>query len=115
MVQPKKDDLDHSPLFDNNSTNFSGYTSETEKDSSENIEVEEEFNSLRCKAIEVNGIILRDYMSSDNLNECVSALLRKEKITLKSCTTKVIRYNPTGKEKEKRKRQRKNRNQFAFL
>mmetsp|Transcript_10409 Transcript_10409/g.7771 ORF Transcript_10409/g.7771 Transcript_10409/m.7771 type:complete len:90 (-) Transcript_10409:135-404(-) len=28
---------------------------------------------------------------------------------------KVVRYNPTGKEREKRKRQRKNSNQFHLL
>jgi len=54
-------------------------------------------------------------MSSDDLNECVSALLRKEKQIFKNCLKKVIRYNPTGKEKEKRKRFRKNKNQFAQL
>lgn len=54
-------------------------------------------------------------MSSDDLNECVSALLRKDKQILKNCLKKVIRYNPSGREKEKRKRQRKNKNQFAQL
>lgn len=72
--------------------------------------------SRRCKEVEINGIILNDFMSSDNLNECVSALLRKEKLVLsKNTLKKVIRYNPTGKEKEKRKRFRKNKDQFAQL
>jgi hypothetical protein len=48
-------------------------------------------------------------MCSENLNECVAAILRKEKLVYKNLK-KVIRYNPTGKEKEKRKRLRKNRN-----
>lgn len=58
----------------------------------------------------INGILLKDYMSSNDLNECVSALLRKEKpCFLKSNIKKVIKYNPTGREKEKKKRYRKDK------
>ncbi len=55
-------------------------------------------------------------MSSADLNECVASLLRKEKPDpVTHQLRRVIRYNPTGKEKEKRRRHRKNKNQFAAL
>lgn len=104
-------DTEHSPLYDN-STYFSGYSSESERNKSDEVQEDKKniLNRKRGREIEINGIILKDFMTSDDLNECVSALLRKEKQIFKNCMKKVIRYNPSGKEKEKRKRQRKNKN-----
>jgi hypothetical protein len=95
---PDKQAMELSPLMDS-STHLSGYSSECEKDIG---------CPIRNKVVTINGIVLSDYMFSDNLNECVAALLRKEKMVIKNLK-KVIRYNPTGKEKEKKKRLRKNK------
>ena len=92
------------------STNLSGYSSDDNEDKHLSA-----MDSYRCKAVEVNGIILRDYMGSSDLNECVAMILKKEKHDQKSNPLKVIRYNPSGKEKEKRRRQRKNKKQFDLL
>jgi len=53
-------------------------------------------------------------MASDDLNECVSALLRKEKYAIKSLK-KVIRYTAPGTSKQKRRRFRKDKSQFDLL
>jgi len=37
-------------------------------------------NEERKTAVVIDGIIVDHYLFSDNLNECVDALLRKEKI-----------------------------------
>lgn len=67
------------------------------------------------KPVWVDGNLLKDYMNSDNLNTCVDNILQKVKVDLKSTNLKVIKYNPTGREKEKRRRHRKNDEQFDFL
>lgn len=58
-------------------------------------------------------MIIDKILASDNLNECVDILLRKEKTDFKNSllqnpTLRVIRHNASGKLKEKKKRQRKN-------
>jgi hypothetical protein len=63
--------------------------------------------------LEINGVVIEKILTSDNLNECVDFLLRKEKTDFKnnpnfSSTLRVIRHNLSGKSKEKKKRQRKN-------
>ncbi len=55
----------------------------------------------------MNGLLIDNFLTSDDLNECVDALLRKEKV-VKGITQKVIRHNSSGKPKDKRKRLRKN-------
>jgi hypothetical protein len=98
VQMPSKMVMQHSPLMDS-STHLSGYSSDCNNDAE---------NDLRNRSVTINGIVLRDYMTSNNLNECVTALLRKEKVVVKN-VKRVIRYNPTGKEKEKKKRLRKNK------
>ena len=58
--------------------------------------------------IVVNGVVVDKYMYSDNLNECVDFLLRKEKV-LNLNVKSIIRHNSSAKSKEKRKRMRKNK------
>jgi len=87
-----------SPLIES-STHVSGYSSDC------GLGVDYDFKN---KEVVINGILMREYMTSNDLNECVATLLRKEKLVIKNLK-KVIRYNPTGKEKEKRKRLRKNK------
>lgn len=74
---------------------------------------------LAYNTLEINGIVIDKILSSDNLNECVDFLLRKEKPEIKKdikgATLKVIRHNASGKSKEKKKRQRKNLDQHSIL
>jgi hypothetical protein len=68
----------------------------------------------------INGIVIEKILSSDNLNECVDFLLRKDKPEFKNSlisgvTLRVIRHNASGKSKEKKKRQRKNLDQHVIL
>jgi len=60
------------------------------------------------KPLVVNGVVLDNFLASDNLNDCVDALLRKEKIQSMNFKS-VIRHNSSAKSKEKRRRLRKNR------
>lgn len=53
------------------------------------------------KVIEINGIIIDKFLASDDLNECVDFLLRKEKVDMKKNGHKVIRHNSSAKAKEK--------------
>ena len=95
------------------STNLSGYSSESEIKEEE---VKQKKINVRCREVVINGIVVKDYMTSNDLNECVSDLLKKEKPAfLKNNIKRVIKYNPTGKEKEKKKRYRKDKGQFACL
>lgn len=71
---------------------------------------------IKSNKLEINGIIIDNILSSDDLNECVDYLLRKEKSENKkdlknNSTLRVIRHNASGKLKEKKKRQRKNLDQ----
>ena len=89
------------------STNLSGYSSESEIKEEE---VKQKKTNVRCREVVINGIVVKDYMTSNDLNECVSDLLKKEKPAfLKNNIKRVIKYNPTGKEKEKKKRYRKDK------
>jgi hypothetical protein len=54
-------------------------------------------------------------LSSENLNEQVDFLLRKEKLDAKQCLGRVIRHNASGKAKEKKRRHRKNLDQHQVL
>jgi len=53
-------------------------------------------------------------MYSDNLNECVDFLLRKQKIQNLNIKA-IIRHNSSAKSKEKRRRMRKNKDQHLIL
>ena len=70
-------------------------------------------NHNKSNTLEINGIIIDKILSSDDLNECVDYILRKEKSENKKdikgiSTLRVIRHNASGKLKEKKRRQRKN-------
>ena len=69
----------------------------------------EQDDKVKNKAFICDGIVLDNYLASDNLNECVDALLRKEKISLGYDIKSIIRHNSNGKGKEKKKRLRKNK------
>lgn len=92
----------------------SGFSTDLEKDldstdySQEQSRKEPTEKQKKRKPIEINGILIENFLSSDNLNEQVDFLLRKEKIDLKNNINKVIRHNASGKAKEKKRRQRKN-------
>jgi hypothetical protein len=65
-------------------------------------------------------VVIDKILASDNLNECVDLLLRKEKADYKNSlalnpSLRVIRHNASGKLKEKKKRQRKNLDQHHLL
>jgi hypothetical protein len=60
------------------------------------------------KALNINGILVDNFLASDNLNECVDFLLRKHKLNPNHTFNKIIRHNASGKSKEKRRRYRKN-------
>lgn len=59
--------------------------------------------------------MIENYLASDNLNECVDALLRKEKTYAGQDVKSVIRHNSNAKGKEKRNRLRKNKDQSLIL
>ena len=71
--------------------------------------------SKKKKHLEINGMIIDDYLASDNLNECVDFLLRKDKGENRKNINKIIRHNSSAKSKEKKKRQRKNLDQHEIL
>jgi hypothetical protein len=121
VIFPSKSLLQTSPLneINNGGNSPSGFTSDGDKDmdstdySQEKGNDEEEMTSRtektkKRKFLEVNGIIIDDFLASDNLNECVDFLLRKDKGELRKNVNKVIRHNSSAKSKEKKKRQRKN-------
>lgn len=94
----------------------SGFNSDADKDmdstdySHEKKEDEEltTEKTKKSKALEINGIIIDNFLASDNLNECVDFLLRKDKGENRKNINKVIRHNSSAKSKEKKKRMRKN-------
>ena len=53
-------------------------------------------------------------MASENLNECVDSLLRKEK-TSNVNIKNIIRHNASSKHKDKKRRLRKNKEQHEIL
>ena len=59
--------------------------------------------------------MIDDFLASDDLNECVDFLLRKEKMEFKQAINKIIRHNSSSKHKDKQKRQRKNIDQHLLL
>ncbi len=67
------------------------------------------------KTLTINGIQIDNYLASDDLNECVDFLLRKQKIVPNQSITRIIRHNASGKSKDKRHRQRKNVDQHHIL
>ena len=127
---PSKNRLQTSPLNDqsNGGVSPSGFTTDGDKDmdstdysqekdnlyaSRENSLVTEK--SKKKKHLEINGMIIDDYLASDNLNECVDFLLRKDKGENRKNINKIIRHNSSAKSKEKKKRQRKNLDQHEIL
>ena len=62
----------------------------------------------------VNGIVIENFLASDNLNECVDAILRKTKVPTDNIK-QVIRHNNSSKHKDKKHRLRKNRDQHLIL
>lgn len=67
------------------------------------------------KPLNINGILIDNFLASDNLNECVDFLLKKHKLNPNQTFNKIIRHNASGKSKEKRKRYRKNGDQHHIL
>ena len=66
------------------------------------------------KTVVVNGIVVENFLASDNLNECVDFLLRKNKVSTDN-VKQVIRHNHSSKHKDKKRRLRKNRDQHLIL
>lgn len=70
VIHPDKNELSDSPLLlgNNNSTNISGYSSEAEgiKDI---LPSSSTLNKLNKHHYIINGILLDDFMISDNLND----------------------------------------------
>ena len=60
--------------------------------------------SKKKKPLEINGVVIENYLASDNLNECVDFLLRKDKGENRKNINKIIRHNSSAKSKEKKKR-----------
>ena len=52
--------------------------------------------SKKKKHLEINGMIIDDYLASDNLNECVDFLLRKDKGENRKNINKIIRHNSSA-------------------
>jgi hypothetical protein len=107
-----------SPLNDNSEA--SGFHTDIDKDMEDSTdssghEKDSAEKTKKRKSLEINGILIDNFLFSDNLNECVDFLLRKDKSDLKKNVTKVIRHNASGKIKEKKKRQRKNMDQHYLL
>jgi hypothetical protein len=72
-------------------------------------------DSERSKSlVTVNGMVIDNFLASDNLNECVDALLRKTKVSTLNIK-QVIRHNNSSKHKDKKRRLRKNRDQHFLL
>lgn len=67
------------------------------------------------KVLNINGLIVDNYLHSDDLNECVDFLLRKQKLMPSLAINKIIRHNASGKSKEKKRRYRKNCDQHNIL
>ena len=66
------------------------------------------------RTLVVNGIVIDKFLTSDDLNECVDTLLKKNKISTLNVKS-VIRHNSSAKSKEKRRRLRKNKDQHEIL
>ena len=129
---PSKTMLQTSPLNDqsNGGISPSGFTTDGDKDmdstdysqekGEENLYASRENSistekSKKKKHLEINGMVIDDYLASDNLNECVDFLLRKDKGENRKNINKIIRHNSSAKSKEKKKRQRKNLDQHEIL
>lgn len=93
------------------------YSSQEKQDQLEKAGRQESEKSKKRRPLEINGIVIDNFLASDDLNECVDFLLRKDKgdLTLKNEHQKVIRHNAFGKSKDKKKRQRKNLDQHSIL
>lgn len=103
-------------MKDNASTN-GGYSSES--DDTHYSSVRKDSNSqedaiMGSQTVTVNGILVDNYMASTNLNECVDALLRKQKTSVANVKS-IIRHNNSSKNKDKKRRLRKNREQHEIL
>lgn len=125
VIYPTKSMLQSSPLNEQSNGGISpnGFSSDGEKDAdstdySQEKRDDDQFMSQsgslstemtkKKKPLEINGIIIDNYLASDNLNECVDYLLRKDKGENRKNVNKIIRHNSSAKSKEKKKRQRKN-------
>lgn len=96
---------------------MTGYSSDNERDqdtTNYSSSQHESEHSHTQQHIVVNGVVVDNFMASDNLNECVDFLLTKEKP--KNLNVKaIIRHNTTSKCKDKRRRLRKNKDQHNIL
>jgi len=97
----------------------SGFDSDKDMESTDySCDRKEEARSEKVKSkksLEINGMVIDCFLASDDLNECVDILLKKEKMDPKTCYNKVIRHNFSSKYKNKQKRQRKNLDQHEIL
>jgi hypothetical protein len=71
--------------------------------------------SGKSKVFNINGILIDNFLASDDLNECVDFLLKKQKFDGSKTFNKIIRHNASGKSKEKKRRYRKNLDQHSIL
>ena len=114
IIMPNNSVLGISPLNDHNDDDGSDMERETESTTHTFASKENTVVVPKKKEVVVHGIVVDNYMFSDNLNECVDFLLRKHKIQTLNIKA-VIRHNSSANSKEKRKRTRKNKDQHLIL
>eukprot|EP00347_Sterkiella_histriomuscorum_P011141 403373602 len=134
VLLPQKSLLNRSPLSgdtgmnsdgsadldkDMDSTDFSQQSASNQSLQNSQQNLTEKSKKQSRNQLEINGIVIDNILSSDDLNECVDFLLKKEKPEIKKdskgATLRVIRHNSSAKSKEKKKRQRKNLDQHSIL
>lgn len=113
VIMPNQAVLQSSPLKNVEISNE--VSSDTEKDhDSTNYSSGHSQEHNEKEAFTVNGIVVDNFLASDDLNECVDALLRKNKVSTLNIK-QVIRHNNSSKHKDKKRRLRKNREQHLLL
>ena len=118
VVFPSKSGRGGSPLQESSLGSFqSGFDSDKDMESTDySADRKDESEKAKSKRpLEINGMVIDNFMGSDDLNECVDILLRKEKLDPKTSYNKVIRHNLSSKCKDKKRRQRKNMDQHEIL
>ncbi len=121
VIQPRKSQLGLSPLNDTFTAQANGGIFNSYSDSDKEMESTHYSNERKNeqsrdddenllshqksrKPIEINGVVIDKFMASDNLNECVDFILKKEKLENKMLYNKIIKHNSTSKCKGKKNR-----------
>ena len=123
VVMPNKYFLSKSPLRETIMEGGTGYSSGMEDHESTDFSSEQatgsevENTKIRTEKKHefiLNGMIVSDFMASGDLNECVTAILSKQK-AFPEQYKQIIRHNTSSKAKDKQKRFRKNKDQNQIL